>query len=261
MRGWIAITLVWIAAAGPAAGQDSEPDMEAFQGHLDAALAHYEARQYAEAAADFRLAYEIRAEPDLMYNIARSYERALMRQEAIAAYDEFVALPGTTSEMRSRALEARNNLRAEVAALRAGEPEPEPQPEPDPEPEPEPDVEAERVTEPVEPPPTSLLRRAGWALLGGGAGVIVAGAIFGGLAIRANNEFGDTTVRSEQEELQDEVQRNALAADILVGVGAAAAVAGVLLVWLGKPETDDTHVSVRPVIGPSELGLTIGGRL
>ena len=95
-------------------------DREAeFQAQLDAGLAHYEERRYAEAAAAFEAAYAIRAEPELAYNIARSYERAVMREEAIAAYDRFLGLPGTTSEMRNRARSARSSLRAEVEALAA----------------------------------------------------------------------------------------------------------------------------------------------
>ncbi|MCA9615351.1 MAG: hypothetical protein KC586_21495 [Myxococcales bacterium] len=243
----ICAALLLTVFASPVWAQDE------FQTHLDAGLQHYEAREYAQAAAEFQAAFDLRPEPDLLYNVARSYERAVMRAEAIAAYDRFLELPGTTSEMRQRALGARNSLESEVRALERRESdanaatneettEPTPQPTPTPPP-------------PEEP---SALRPVGFAMLGVGAAAAIVGGVFGGLALKANSDFEDATGRAEQIELRDDVNRNALLADVLVGVGAATAVVGVVLIVLGKSGTNDASATrVTPTFGRDGVGVQL----
>ena len=267
-RALVSLTLgVTLALAAPClegrAQDEATVDREAeFQAQLDAGLAHYEERRYAEAAAAFEAAYAIRAEPELAYNIARSYERAVMREEEIAAYDRFLGLPGTTSEMRNRARSARSSLRAEVEAL--ARPEVPDEPELAPEPIVEPVVEApSEPAAPVEPASESALVPVGWILVATGGLGVGGGAVFGGLALAANGDFDAATDRSEQVRLRDEVRRFALLTDILVGVGAGVAVGGVILVLIGLSEGgggDDAAVTWAPRVGPDELGLSAVGR-
>ena len=121
------LALLFLLAGAPVAhaqedGADTETSAEeAFQGHVENAMRHYRDRRYTDAVASFQAAFDLRPEPELMYNIARSHERALHRQAAIDAYGRFLELPGTTSEMRSRAISARNSLRQELAAMEAAE--------------------------------------------------------------------------------------------------------------------------------------------
>lgn len=250
MRSWIMMGVLLASLLGgvsPLASTARAQDE--YQTHLDAGLRHYEAREYAEAAAEFEAAFAIRPEPDLLYNTARSYERAVMREEAIAAYDRFLALPGTTSEMRQRALNARNSLQSELRAMQTPEPQ---APERDAAPTPEP-------TPPPPPPEPSALRPTGFALLGIGAATAIVGGVFGGLALASNADFEDATDREEQIALRDDVNRQALLADVLVGVGVATAVVGVVLVILGKPAANDDVASttVTPTVGRQGAGLQL----
>lgn len=256
MRTIAALTLALLVGgggAGLARAQDADAEVS-FDAQLDAGLEHYQARRYAEAAAAFEAAYAIRPEPELAYNIARSYERAVMREEAIAAYDRLLELPGTTSEMRTRALSARSSLRAEIEALRPPE-EPEPEPEPVVEP---PDASAAVDVEPAPATPapraSSPLVPVGWVLVGtGGLGAAV-GGVFGGLALAANGDFEAADDRDEQIRLRDEVRRYALLTDILVGAGVGVAAIGVVLVILGL-DAESQPVALRPVVGPDVVGL------
>lgn len=260
------LALALSAPVTPVAAQSGEAagESDGFQDALDAALADYEGRRYEQAAAGFQAAFEIRAEPELMYNIARSYERALRREEAVTAYDRFLQLPGTTSEMRSRALTARNSLQAELAAM-AGPAEPAP-------------------TEPVQAATTQESARrhgdasddggggggdlapVGWVLVGLGVAAIAVGAVFGGVALASNDEFNATTDRDDQLRLQSEVRRYALLTDILIGTGAGVTIAGIVFLIVDLASTSSSteraeqELELQPVVGPNLVGASLSGR-
>ncbi len=263
---WSAVAALWLALLAPAVSlaQSGEGGDADFQTVLDQALADYQARRYVEAAEGFQRAFDLRPEPELMYNRARSLERALRREEAIAAYDQFLALPGTTSETRSRALTARTSLQQELAAMSTPPPETEPQEAADPTPPPA--SSASRGGEPTsEEAAGGALEPVGWVLVGLGAAGVAVGAVFGGLALAANDDFNATTDRAEQMRLQSEVRRYALLTDVLIGVGAGVAIAGVIFVIVdlasgGGERRDQASLELVPVAGPDALGLAAAGR-
>lgn len=246
-----------VSSATLVAAQEEAPD--AYQQHLDRGLSEYEAGRYETAAEAFQAAYALRPEPELQYNAARSFERAVKREEAIAAYELFLELPGTTSDTRTRALQALASLRAELEAMSAAERAPDPVVE----------------EQPVVAPPNAVTRQAptsgrggkttaGWVLVGTGAVSLIAGGVFGGLAVASNNEFEEATSRPEQIELADEVNSNALAADVLLGVGIVFAVVGIVLVATDggdDADEDSAHLQLSPSASPTGVGLTFSGRL
>lgn len=259
IRIFMAAALLWVGAAGVPDSAHAQSDEGDYQTHLEAGLEAYEGRRYQEAATEFEAAYAIRPEPDLKYNIARSYERALMREEAIAAYEAFLQLPGTTSEMRSRAIAARDSLRAELNAMRAPDPQPDP-PDGDGDGDGDTDTDPGNQVTPIQPPPpepSSGLRTAGIALLAVGAAAAIGGGVCGGLALSANSDFEDATEREDQIRLKDDVDRFALLADVLVGAGVAFAVTGVVLMIVGGSSDDDEQapVAVAPSVGPGGAAL------
>lgn len=259
-RIWSLVAALFVVSFGNiTAAQDAAPD--AYQQYLDRGLSEYEAGRYETAAEAFQAAYAIRPEPELQYNAARSFERAVKREEAIAAYELFLELPGTTSDTRTRALQALASLRAEIEAMSAAERTPDPI-------ETDPVVDAPNSNPTVTEEPSSSSRggktTAGWVLIGTGAVSLIAGGVFGGLALASNSEFEDATVRSEQLELADEVNNNALAADVLLGVGLVFAVVGVVLIATdsGDEEEDDSaHLRFSPSASPTGVGLMLSGRL
>ncbi|MFW5876117.1 MAG: PEGA domain-containing protein [Myxococcota bacterium] len=96
---------------------------------------------------------------------------------------------------------------------------------------------------------------APWLLVGGGGGVLVTGAILGGVAL---GKAKDAEFRSGGE--ADGAETLALVADVMMGVGAAAAVGGFLW-WLltrrggdEAPAEEAPAVSLNPVFGPGAAG-------
>jgi hypothetical protein len=70
----------------------------------------YEAREFRKAVERFLLAYSIDRDPNLLFNIARCYERLGDDAAALEKYEEFLQTPGTDAEGRARA-------QASIAAL------------------------------------------------------------------------------------------------------------------------------------------------
>lgn len=98
---------------------------------------------------------------------------------------------------------------------------------------------------------------APWLLVGGGGGVLVTGAILGGVAL---GKAKDAEFRSGGD--ADSAETLALVADVMMGVGAAAAVGGFLW-WLltrggggddEAPAEEASAVSLTPVFGPRTAG-------
>lgn len=246
-----ASTLTSVASA-----QETPPE---FQPLLDRAMQHYTAREYEQAIALFEQAYAIRAEPELVYNIARSYERIARHDDALREYERFVALPGTTAELRGRALSSIQALRAEQESRRAAE-------------------QARTTTTTTETTATtsgtgagstttaaqssgggSGLATVGWVLLGIGGAAILGGAVTGGIALERNGAFDRATARSEQLSLRDQVKSYALATDILLIGGGVIAITGLVLGLVGSSESSSPRAAgdLRIIPGPGQAGLAL----
>ncbi len=112
-----------------------------------------------------------------------------------------------------------------------------------------------------EPPVSSPLRTGGWVALGVGGALLVAGGVTGGLALEAKGDVEDTCPNgcySDDYDLVDKRDNLALTTDILIGVGAAAAAAGIamLVVDATGGEDEGTEISLAP--GPG--GILVRGR-
>ncbi|MCK6551605.1 hypothetical protein L6R52_37580 [Myxococcota bacterium] len=251
----LALLVAGASALSPTPAVAQTAEAPTFESYVADALEHYKNRRYPEAIVAFEKAYELRAEPELVYNIARSYEKSLKRAEAIAAYERFLGLPGTTAELRASALSAQDALRKEQETLRrrdqqkatAATATPEPKLDAQP-------ATTARATVAPEAPSRTLE----WVLIGGGLTVAAAGGVFTGLAFRSHADFEAATDRSAQIELRDETNRNALVADVLVGAGAVSVAVGLaLFLFTGDTPAD---VALAPTVGSDGAGLTFAGR-
>lgn len=221
---------------------------------IDEAFQHYARGEYDAAIEDFEAAYAREPKPEYVFNAARSYEKALRVQEAIAAYERFVNLPGTTAELRSRAFESLGALRREAnardRAVQSTEPPRSPEQPP-------------RVVSGVQtsaPPPQGPDNTLPWGLVAGGGGLIAVGAVFGGIAaVRASelSEARGVEPVTRQQELADAVERNALVADIMFGVGGAAALTGIILVLVNETRGP---VAVAPSTAGGSTGLVLNAQ-
>lgn len=254
-----------LSAPAIAEAQDPAPSPE-FSELVDRAVQHYGAREYEAAIALFEQAFAIRAEPELVYNIARSYERLARRDDAIREYERFIALPGTTAELRSRALQAtaalREEARLEAASRQRAEPAPAPAPSTPP----------PATTEPPRSEPSeggsSALGTAGWVLLGVGGAAVIGGAVTGVLALDRNDAFESATRRSEQVSLRDEVRTYALLTDVLLIGGGVVAATGIIMAIVAASDSGSssgerastTEPQVTVLASPEIAGVAVSGR-
>ncbi|MEL7371880.1 MAG: hypothetical protein AAFN74_23350, partial [Myxococcota bacterium] len=93
----------------------------------------------------------------------------------------------------------------------------------------------------------------GWSLVGTGAASLIAGSVFGILALGDNGDFNDTPQNSpDLKDIQDSGKQNALLADVLYGVGGALVIGGVATL-LVLEFTESTSSEVFQV---EQAGLT-----
>jgi tetratricopeptide (TPR) repeat protein len=247
LRAFLGLVALGVPAlsAAPAAAQAQD----GFRELVDKGLELYTQKKYDDAIKSFEQAYALRAEPELVYNIARAHEKSLRRAEAIAAYEKFVNLPGTTAELRTKALNAMEALRAEQAALdRAKVPAKVDVSAPTP---------ADRegtsgVAAQVEPERSAPVLP--WALVGVGAAGMGVGAVFGLLALDAKSDF-DKARAAEKADKATTVETRALVADIALFGGAAVAVTGVILLLVEGGDATPSETAWVPTLGPGGVGL------
>jgi len=139
------------------------------------------------------------------------------------------------------------------------------------------DVEEEEPEEPVagQPDPPEIqvstgddsLKTAGWVTTGIGAALLVAGGATGGMALSANSDLVDECsgdAQCTESARGDDVDRRdnlALATDIMIGVGAAAAIVGVVMVIVGKKrDGGEADVALGPAVSPDGAGATVEWR-
>jgi tetratricopeptide (TPR) repeat protein len=231
-----------VLSAAPAAAQAQD----GFRELVDKGLELYTQKKYDDAIKSFEQAYALRAEPELVYNIARAHEKSLRRAEAIAAYEKFVNLPGTTAELRTKALNAMEALRAEQAALDRAKAPPKVEvsaPTPD-------DREgASGVTAQVTPERSAPVLP--WTLVGVGAAGMGVGAVFGLLALDAKSDF-DVGATADKAST---VETRALVADLALFGGAAVAVTGLVLLLVEGGEAAPSETAWVPTLGPGGVGV------
>lgn len=257
----LSAALVLLASIPMVAHAQDEPDFDAV---VARAVQHYASREYEPAIELFEQAYSLRAEPELVYNIARSYERLARRAEAIREYRRFVELPGTTSELRGRAFASIEALREEerrlAAISRADEP-PSPEPEPRVELEPAPEPAPERRPAPSEQGGSDALAVSGWTIFGVGAAAAVAGAVLGGIAVDRNAAFEQATEYRTKLALYGEVRDFALVTDVLLFAGGAVALTGLIMGIVGASGGgSEEGPSVSVLAGPGLAGVSVDAR-
>lgn len=97
--------------ATPAGAQNSE--IARAKKHFKAAEAHYQAKRYADAAAEYTEAYELSKAIPLLYSIAQSYRLAGDSVRAVDYYDRYVA-QGKDPQLLEAAREFAKELRATI---------------------------------------------------------------------------------------------------------------------------------------------------
>jgi tetratricopeptide (TPR) repeat protein len=107
------VALFWLVAGGVAHADDDV--VEAYRHAVERGAELFERQDYAGARAAFEGAYEIHAEPTLVFNIASTYRREGNLEEAVAAYRRYLSL--STGDDDARRQLARETIEALVDTL------------------------------------------------------------------------------------------------------------------------------------------------
>lgn len=202
-------------------------DSERAQNLYRRATLAFEAEEWSEAAELYARAHALEPHPELLYNLALSQERSLQDEEALATYRAFIAATDEGApkrdEARSRAntLETRLRTPAGVPAVS------------------EPSVGASNAG------PTVLV------VAGAASTLAAAGTLVGRLVLRSSLEGAcvDGGCEAPQHASVDRYHRLGVTSWVLLGVGVATTLVGVLLWSKGdarlEASTDGQRLVVR----------------
>ena len=240
--GFVVMASLLLGSVGTGLAQEPEgTDDDAARRHFRLGQAYYQNGQFAEAATEFEQAYQLSGRAALLYNVYLAHRDALhTRQsyEALRQYLDEMPDPPDEDHLRARL----QHLEAALAANPETE-DPEVTPEVTPEPEPSTTPPPVDLSAPAEPEGRSPVP---YVLMGAGGGALVGGLVAGMLSRGARNDLdalcdadGACPPDSNWESLRSRGQRSARAADALIGIGAAAAISGVVLYFVMSPDSDD----------------------
>lgn len=265
IRRGIMVSALWCAYPGFASAEPqpapeaNEPEKSVAQLNEEGA-ALYQQREYRRAIERFIQAYAIDPDPNLLFNVARSYERLGEVDLAIEKYEAFLASPGADAAGRARAEESLRLLRR-AKGERSAEPAPSvPAPSAA-----EGGGAAEREADPAQSP--SALP---WVTLGGGVLLSTVGLSLYLLGAADHGEITGSAgyeepgrvlpmTRREAEDLVSAGDSKKLLGGIGLGVGGALIATSVFLLATGKPASGATDVAVAVDASPNSGRVSVGG--
>jgi hypothetical protein len=261
-----ALAVLWLSASPRAHGQSTgeapvgaEAAAEAdARAHFDAGREAYERELYTEAEDAFLAAYDAMAADDprrplILLNVAQAIERQGGRDEdALAMWRRFEQEAQGTADaaVLNRARERIGELEARLR--RRGD-------EPIEAEAAEVDLEADYEALPAEPARRSP-HWSGIALTSAGGAMLVAGAVVGIVGLTKRNALLDTCdgtlCPGDARSDADQLDRLALAGDVLLWPGLAIAITGTVLVFTLDAKDDGRTLSASCGLGGCVLGGT-----
>lgn len=219
------------------------------------AAQRYKAGKFVEAVELYLEAYRLGEAAALLYNVAVIYDRKVNDpQLAIQYYRRYIAAPDADPAAASRATKRIQTLKAEQAKAEAARRKAEL-------------AKAKARMNPPKAPPAAVATTApvreadttaGWVVTGIGVVALGVGAGFGFAAATDGDSFDQSTDLTEKQSLRDDGQTKALTADILMGVGAAALITGVVMVLTAD---EAPAISVAPTNDGRGGAVWLGGSL
>jgi tetratricopeptide (TPR) repeat protein len=230
----------------------------------------YAEGDYEGAVRAFEKAYELSKQPALKYNLANAYERLARYEEALRALKEYEPHAGAderdvVKRRLAKLQERAEQQQAEKANRATGDQAPA---QPAPSSEPAPVAPNEQPS-----PPSASLDAAsptpvlGYVLVGVGALGVGAGAFFGVRALSTksdaeqlcNESSGTRRCPASASDALSSNTRNAVIADVSIGVGLVAAAVGTYLIIKSKSARSETTAQLRAGAGPQGGALSLTG--
>jgi len=241
-----------------AQGEKSSGDVKELEKLATEGAQAFQNKEYAKAIEKFEAAYKIEEIPNLLYNIAKCYEKLEKYDEAIKNYKKFVFSENIAGDARKDAYESIERLekiqefakKEKDAERRRKEEEAASKDE----------KKDDRVAEQpkvklVEPDHT-----VAYILGGTGVAFIAGGVVLGLMANNQHSSFESGETTQARRDAAQKGEQFALFADIGFGVGAAALITGVVLWAVASPEevVVDEGASagrLQPYWSPQAAGL------
>ncbi len=236
---------------------------DAFYDTYQRGLAAFKARDYAAARVEFQRAYDLRAEPLVLFNIAQTYRLEESPEQALVYYRRFLAESKIAEDLRAEAqrhvtdLEAQQAKRDAQRELEAntGPKEPDgsavtvPPSLPIERPLVSPTAVAEPQDETTAPGPSVIARRrrvptSSKIALGVGAAGAAGSVLFGILGKRAESDLQDNPNATQAD--ADGVEAYETAINVSLGIAAAATVTSVLFYVVAPAYSSDGAIVVSP---------------
>ncbi|MCA9716088.1 MAG: tetratricopeptide repeat protein [Myxococcales bacterium] len=265
-----------VPVRGPLAVAAQEPsDDDAYEALTEEAAIRYEKKEYAAAVALFERAYEIRPEPNILFNVGRIHEEAGNLNDAIGYYERFIQDTSADYDARQAALKRLTLLRELVNIEKRPETPPDQQqPPPDQQQPPanvqQPPPDQQQPQNPPDdktspPPDPRKLRIVGYSLLGAGAVALIGGGIAAGIA---RNKHGQLDSAAPDIVLRRQLEADGInaarAADGMFIAGSILAAAGVVVLLLPQSRTPkepkEKRTAFVPQFSAREVGVGLVGR-
>ena len=254
------VTLPALAGAAEPPAPSSEASTSARIAELNEAGARaYDGRSYRAAIEKFVEAYAIDHDPNLLFNLARCYEKLADFPAAIEKYEAFLAAPGADTEGRVKA----NTSLVELRRLRdQNETKP---------------ADREQSAAESSSAATGSSVESGssahgvlpWVTLGAGVVVTGVGVTLYALGVRDHSQvtsslgYGNPAIvnpltRAEAQSEVDAGNTKKLIGGIGLGLGGALIATSVVLFVTGKPESSASAKTAGLTVSPSTNGFFAG---
>jgi tetratricopeptide (TPR) repeat protein len=270
---WIPAVVLWISFASGVA-EARNPQHAKFLQLVKRAEGLYQGGHYPEAAAALQQAYEVEANPRVLYNIARAFDQAGSLKPALEYYQKYLASDRTDAMLAQRAslsvdrlkglidkqeaeakrqqeeqarseaktTAAEGHARAEAEAARKAEAEAALQTQ-----------ARQRAQLESELASRRRMRIASFTVGGVGIAAAGVGVAFGVLANSSHTQFTQANTAADKDSFASTTRSRALIADVGYGAGVLALGAALLLYPKGK---EPGAVTLIPA--PGGVGLAVG---
>jgi len=229
---WIGACLAASVVSAPLSNVAfAQDEAQKVEGLSKEATSKYREKDYAAAIELFQKAYEIEPVPNLLFNIAKCYEKLEQWDPAIEYYQKFVVEPDVDKSARQSALDRIDALKEVQSAQKQADRDAK---------QTETAKKTEKKAEPIEVGPDYT-----WAYvtLGTGVALVGGGIVFGVLASGEETTFNQGQTFEERKDAKDAGETYAIVADGLYVAGGIIAVVGVLLFVTADSGTKDVGMA------------------
>jgi len=253
-------------------------DENAARQHFERATNAFTKGKYEDAAREYLLAYRASNDSSLLFNVAQSQRLAGHYSSALQYYRMYLQNTPDASDRRDVERQIREMEKKLGTSPTTPAPAPTPPPAPAPTPTPAPPPPKVIVRPPPEPDqimapaptpaPTSAPAPAvetvpsagrgkiigGGVALGVGVALVATGIAFGALAQQAGDDLTNANRAGQPFDpaKQSTGKTDTIVEGVCLGIGAAAAVAGAVVLGIGVTEKQRaTHVAVLPIVSPT----------